>query len=68
LQNNPLQAYASPFFAPNSAQMLPQWFQSVDTDRSGKISVPELQVRGVHARWPTVNISLCSCGYCEILV
>jgi len=44
-QNNPLQAYASAFFAPNSAQMLPQWFQSVDTDRSGKISVPELQVR-----------------------
>lgn len=33
----------APFFAPGSEQYLPQWFQSVDADRSGQISVAELQ-------------------------
>jgi hypothetical protein len=42
---NPLAAFAAPFFAPGSQQHLPAWFQSVDTDRSGRINVNELQVR-----------------------
>eukprot|EP00238_Polyblepharides_amylifera_P000117 CAMPEP_0196571960 /NCGR_PEP_ID=MMETSP1081-20130531/2092_1 /TAXON_ID=36882 /ORGANISM="Pyramimonas amylifera, Strain CCMP720" /LENGTH=199 /DNA_ID=CAMNT_0041889109 /DNA_START=33 /DNA_END=632 /DNA_ORIENTATION=+ len=41
--NKPLSAFSAPFFAPGSNQQLPQWFASVDTDRSGKISVVELQ-------------------------
>lgn len=45
--HNPLQAFGAQFFAAGSAQMLPQWFQSVDTDRSGKISCSELQVRRI---------------------
>lgn len=33
----------APFLQPGSERFLPQWFQSVDQDRTGRISVRELQ-------------------------
>ncbi|KAK3267275.1 hypothetical protein CYMTET_24156 [Cymbomonas tetramitiformis] len=33
----------APFLQPGSERFLPQWFQSVDQDRTGQISVKELQ-------------------------
>ena len=58
-------AYFSGGWAPPAQQppgmdpQLVQWFQSVDTDRSGRISCVELQQALTNANWSTFSPECC---------
>ena len=47
------------FSAPGIDPQVAQWFQAVDTDRSGRISVTELQQALTNANWSHFNPETC---------
>ena len=54
----PAAGYGGP--PPNIDPQVAQWFQAVDSDRSGRITAPELQQALTNANWTHFNVETCN--------